>query len=136
MYDETVKRVKDNDIFIMAGAPCDYRPEKFSDNKIKSDELTVKFVKNPDIAAKVGELKGDKFLCVFAAETDNGVANARAKLAKKHADLVVLNNVKANDVFGSDTNVVTLITNDSQTDYPRLNKSEVAQLILDKVCSK
>lgn len=136
MYDETVKRVKDNDIFIMAGAPCDYRPEKFSDSKIKSDELTVKFVKNPDIAAKVGELKGDKFLCVFAAETDNGVANAREKLAKKHADLIVLNNVKDNDVFGSDTNVVTLITNDSQTDYPKLNKSEVAQLILDKVCSK
>ena len=136
MYDETVKRVVEHDIIIMAGAPCDYRPEKFSDTKIKSKDLTIKFLKNPDIAAAVGEIKDNKFLCVFSAETDNGVENARAKLTKKHADLAVLNDVKHNDVFGSDTNVVTLVTANSAVDYPQMSKLEVANIILDKAVGK
>lgn len=136
MYEETVRRVADSDVIIMAGAPCDYRPESFSESKIKSENLTVKFVKNPDIAAKVGELKGNRFLCVFAAETDNCLANARAKLIKKNADLAVLNDVKQNDVFGSDTNVVMLVTADGETAYPKMSKLDVANLILDRAVSK
>ncbi|MCH5151286.1 MAG: bifunctional phosphopantothenoylcysteine decarboxylase/phosphopantothenate--cysteine ligase CoaBC [Clostridiales bacterium] len=136
MYDETVSRVADHDVIVMAGAPCDYRPESFSESKIKSENLTLKFVKNPDIAAKVGEIKGDRFLCVFSAETDNGVENARKKLTKKHADLAVLNDVKHNDVFGSDTNVVTLVTADNAVDYPEMNKLDVANLILDRAVGK
>ncbi len=94
--------------------------------------MTVKFVKNPDIAQAVGKIKGDKFLCVFAAETDNGVQNAKSKLVKKHADLAVLNDVKHNDVFGSDTNKVTFVTADNVTDYPEMSKADVANLILDR----
>ncbi len=133
MYDEVTSRVSDHDVFIMAGAPCDYRPQTVSCSKIKSDSLSVNFVKNPDIAQAVGKAKKNKFLCVFAAETDNGVQNARDKLIKKHADLAVLNNIKQNDVFGSDTNVVTLVTADGYTDYPKMSKADVANLILDKV---
>ncbi len=133
MYDEVTSRVSDHDVFIMAGAPCDYRPKTISYSKIKSDSLSVDFVKNPDIAQAVGKAKKNKFLCVFAAETDNGVQNARDKLIKKHADLAVLNNIKQNDVFGSDTNVVTLVTADGYTDYPKMSKADVANLILDKV---
>ena len=92
--------------------------------------------KNPDIAQKVGQIKGDKFLCVFSAETDNGLKNATAKLIKKHANLCVLNDVKNNDVFGSDTNVVTLVTPVGHTDYPKLSKTEVANIILDKAIGK
>lgn len=136
MFDETVKRVDTHDIFVMAGAPCDYKPERFSESKIKSEDLTVKFVKNPDIAAEVGKLKGGKFLCVFAAETDNGAENARKKLIKKNADLAVMNDVKHNDVFASDTNAVTLITKDGETAYPVLPKSQVADIILDKALGK
>ena len=136
MYDETVSRVLDHDIIVMAGAPCDYRPERVSDSKIKTDNLTVNFIKNPDIAAKVGEIKGDRFLCVFSAETDNGVENARIKLTKKHADLAVMNDVKHNDVFGSDTNVVTLVTSDAAVDYPEMSKLEVANIILDRALGK
>ncbi len=132
MYDEVLSRVKSFDIFVMSGAPCDYRPEQVSDSKIKTDDLTVKFVKNPDIAQAVGKIKGDKFLCVFAAETDNGVQNAKSKLVKKHADLAVLNDVKHNDVFGSDTNKVTFVTADNVTDYPEMSKADVANLILDR----
>lgn len=133
MYDEVTSRINCHDVFIMAGAPCDYRPKTVSDSKIKSDSLSVDFVKNPDIAQAVGKAKKNKFLCVFAAETDNGVQNARDKLIKKHADLAVLNNIKQNDVFGSDTNVVTLVTADGYTDYPKMSKADVANLILDKV---
>lgn len=132
MYDAVLSRVNGHDVFVMAGAPCDYRPETVSDSKIKSDELTVKFVKNPDIAKAVGEVKGDKFLCVFAAETDNGVANAKQKLTAKHADLAVLNDVKHNAVFGSDLNTVTFVTSDGVVDYPEMTKADVANLILDK----
>lgn len=133
MYDAVVSRVGKNDAFVFAGAPCDYRPEKVSDSKIKSDELTIKFVKNFDIAAAVGKVKGDKFLCVFSAETDNCIANARAKMEKKNADLCVLNDVKNNKVFGSDTNVVTLLTPEYEETYPEMGKSDVAKLILDMV---
>lgn len=132
MYEEVTSRVANNDIFVFAGAPCDYRPESVSDSKIKSDELTVRFVKNPDIAQAVGKIKGDKFVCVFSAETDHCLENARAKLLKKNADLCVLNDVKHNDVFGNDTNVVTLITKDSATPYPEMDKFDVANLILDR----
>lgn len=136
MHDVALSLAAEHDVFVLAGAPCDYRPEVFSESKIKSEELTVKFVKNPDVAAALGQIKGDKFLCIFAAETDNGVANAQAKLSKKRADLAVLNDVKHNDVFGSDTNVVSFVTSDSVVDYPKMSKYDVANLILDKAIGK
>ncbi|MCH5159263.1 MAG: bifunctional phosphopantothenoylcysteine decarboxylase/phosphopantothenate--cysteine ligase CoaBC [Clostridiales bacterium] len=136
MYNRAVELASEHDIYVLAGAPCDYRPEKFYESKIKSEELTVRFIKNPDIAEKIGSIKGDKFLCIFSAETDDGVNNARKKLLKKHADLAVLNDVKHNDVFGSDTNVVSLVTADSVADYPEMSKLDVADLILDRAINK
>ena len=136
MHDVCLEQVENHDIFIMAGAPCDYRPQVFSTSKIKSDNLTVNFVKNPDIAQAIGAVKGDKFLCVFSAETDNGEQNARVKLIKKNADLAVLNNIKQNDVFGSDTNVVSLVTREGITDYPQMSKHDVANIILDRILCK
>lgn len=133
MLDEVMSRVAQTDVFVFAGAPCDYRPETVSDSKIKAENLTVKFVKNPDIAAIVGKVKGDKFVCVFSAETDHCLENARKKLVKKNADLCVLNDVKNNNVFGSETNTVTLLTADGETSYPEMSKADVAKLILDRV---
>lgn len=133
MLDEVMSRVAQTDVFVFAGAPCDYRPETVSDSKIKAENLTVKFVKNPDIAATVGKVKGDKFVCVFSAETDHCLENARKKLVKKNADLCVLNDVKNNNVFGSETNTVTLLTADGETSYPEMSKADVAKLILDRV---
>ncbi len=136
MLQEALARVEDHDIFILAGAPCDYRPEHVSESKIKGDTLNLKLVKNPDIAEHIGERKGNKFLCIFAAETDNGISNAKEKLIKKHADIAVLNDVKHNDVFGNDTDVVTFVTADGTTDYPEMSKSDVANLILDRAIGK
>lgn len=133
MLDEVMSRVDQTDVFVFAGAPCDYRPETVSDSKIKAENLTVKFVKNPDIAATVGKVKGDKFVCVFSAETDHCLENARKKLVKKNADLCVLNDVKNNNVFGSETNTVTLLTADGEISYPEMSKADVAKLILDRV---
>lgn len=133
MLDEVMSRVDQTEVFVFAGAPCDYRPETVSDSKIKAENLTVKFVKNPDIAATVGKVKGDKFVCVFSAETDHCLENARKKLVKKNADLCVLNDVKNNNVFGSETNTVTLLTADGETSYPEMSKADVAKLILDRV---
>lgn len=133
MLNEVISRVDQTDVFVFAGAPCDYRPETVSDSKIKAENLTVKFVKNPDIAATVGKVKGDKFVCVFSAETDHCLENARKKLVKKNADLCVLNDVKNNNVFGSETNTVTLLTADGETSYPEMSKADVAKLILDRV---
>lgn len=133
MLNEVISRVDQTDVFVFAGAPCDYRPETVSDSKIKAENLTVKFVKNPDIAATVGKVKGDKFVCVFSAETDHCLENARKKLVKKNADLCVLNDVKNNNVFGSETNTVTLLTADDETSYPEMSKADVAKLILDRV---
>lgn len=133
MLNEVMSRVDQTDVFVFAGAPCDYRPETVSDSKIKAENLTVKFVKNPDIAATVGNVKGDKFVCVFSAETDHCLENARKKLVKKNADLCVLNDVKNNNVFGSETNTVTLLTADGETSYPEMSKADVAKLILDRV---
>lgn len=133
MLNEVMSRVDQTDVFVFAGAPCDYRPETVSDSKIKAENLTVKFVKNPDIAATVGKVKGDKFVCVFSAETDHCLENARKKLVRKNADLCVLNDVKNNNVFGSETNTVTLLTADGETSYPEMSKADVAKLILDRV---
>lgn len=133
MLNEVMSRVDQTDVFVFAGAPCDYRPETVSDSKIKAENLTVNFVKNPDIAATVGKVKGDKFVCVFSAETDHCLENARKKLVKKNADLCVLNDVKNNNVFGSETNTVTLLTADGETSYPEMSKADVAKLILDRV---
>ena len=136
MYDETLRLMPDYDVIVMAAAPCDYKPVVFSEQKIKTDDLTVQFVKNPDIAKAVGERKGDKFLCIFAAETDNNVENARKKLLEKHADLAVLNDVKHNDVFGSDTNTVTMVTADGAQAFPQMEKALVAHKILDRAINK
>ncbi len=134
MYNTVIGCSKDFDAFILAGAPCDYKPEKFSESKIKSEDLTIKFVKNPDIAQKLGTIKENKFLCVFSAETDNGIENATLKMRKKNADLCVLNDIKHNNVFGSDTNVVTFLTKDGTvTEYNEMPKNDVANLILDRV---
>lgn len=127
-------RVEDSDIVIMCAAPSDYRVENYSDEKIKSDSLTLRLVKNPDIAARIGEKKGNKKLVVFAAETSDLERNALKKLSSKHADLVVANDVTMKDAgFGTDTNVAVIMDGDgSRFETGLVTKEKLAHLILDK----
>ena len=123
------------DMAIMAAAPADYRLKKPFENKIKSENLTLEFVKNPDIAMTLGMSKGDKQLVIFSAETENLIQNATAKLKKKNADLVVANDVTVEGAgFNVDTNVATLIDKDgNRFESGKVSKSALADIILDKV---
>lgn len=123
------------DMAIMAAAPADYRLKKPFENKIKSENLTLEFVKNPDIAMTLGMGKGDKKLVIFSAETENLIENATAKLKKKNADLVVANDVTVEGAgFNVDTNVATLIDkNGNRFESGKVSKSALADIILDKV---
>lgn len=123
------------DMAIMAAAPADYRLKKPFENKIKSENLTLEFVKNPDIAMTLGMSKGDKKLVIFSAETENLIENATAKLKKKNADLVIANDVTVEGAgFNVDTNVATLIDKDgNRFESGKVSKSALADIILDKV---
>lgn len=135
MFDAVVELAKANDVVIMAAAPADYRPKQVSSNKIKSDTLTLELVKNPDIAAAVGAAKRDSKLIIFSAETENLLENATNKLKKKNADMVVANDVTLEGAgFNVDTNIATIIdTLGNRTECGLLKKSELANVILDKV---
>ncbi len=133
MYKAVKDNVAKNDVIIKAAAPCDYAPVSVSQQKIKSEELTLTFKKNPDIAKAVGEIKGDRVVVVFAAETDNLKANAAKKLTDKNADFIVANDVTQKGAgFNSDTNIVSIIDKLGVTDYPKMTKKELSAIILDK----
>ncbi|MDE7192078.1 MAG: bifunctional phosphopantothenoylcysteine decarboxylase/phosphopantothenate--cysteine ligase CoaBC [Clostridia bacterium] len=134
MYDAVMDNYKDCDVIIKAAAPSDYRPVEAVKQKLKGEEITLKLTKNPDIAKAVGEVKGHRKLVVFCAETQDLIASAKGKLESKNADMVVANDVTAEGAgFDVDTNIVTILKRDgSERSYPKMSKSQVADLILDE----
>lgn len=135
---DAVKENMDNDMFIMAAAPADYRVKNKSSQKIKAESTTLELEKNPDIAQYVGENKGNKTLVIFSAETENLVENATKKLAKKHADYVVANDVTMEGAgFYVDTNIATIISNSGYSyESGIVSKDKLAHLILDTVINQ
>lgn len=135
MYREVMARTEETDIFVMSAAPGDYSVENYTPHKIKSDTVELKLRKNPDIAAAVGKVKGDKKLIVFAAETDDLIKNAVKKLESKNADLMVSNDVTMPGAgFETDTNIVTLIERGgAMTALEIMDKRSLADVILDAV---
>lgn len=135
MLDACVKEFDDCDVAIMAAAPADYKVKNVFENKVKSETLTLELVKNPDISKTLGEKKEGRKLVIFSAETENLLENAKGKLVKKHADLVVANDVTVEGAgFDVDTNVATVIDNDGQcVESGKVSKRELADIILDKV---
>lgn len=134
MLNAVMKEAPRCDMFVMAAAPADYRVKEKYGSKIKSDTLTLEFVKNPDIAKAVGEIKGDKKLVIFSAETDNLIENATGKLMKKHADMVVANDVTQEGAgFYVDTNIATLIdVKGGRTECGLMSKRALADVILSR----
>jgi phosphopantothenoylcysteine decarboxylase/phosphopantothenate--cysteine ligase len=124
-------------IAILAAAVADYRPVERHEQKMKrsGEPLILPLEPTPDILADVTRNKGERLVVGFAAETDHVAENARKKLAAKNADLIVANDVTAEGAgFDHDTNVVTLFARDGRDlPLPRMNKTEVAQRILDEV---
>jgi phosphopantothenoylcysteine decarboxylase/phosphopantothenate--cysteine ligase len=124
-------------IAVFAAAVADYRPAEKSSRKIKrgKEAVTLKLEPNPDILASAAREKGDRLVIGFAAETEHVAENARKKLTQKNSDMIVANDVTAEDAgFDVDTNIVTLFSRDGRDlPLPRLSKAEVAQRILDEV---
>jgi phosphopantothenoylcysteine decarboxylase/phosphopantothenate--cysteine ligase len=127
------------DVVVMAAAPADFRPATVARQKIKKTDSgtppTIELVTNPDIAAELGTAKRPgQVLVAFAAETHDALANARAKLTRKRADLIVVNEVGVDRVFGADSNTVTLIGADGSTVVlEELSKDDVADAIWDAI---
>lgn len=128
----------DADCLIKSAAPSDYRPIKRSNNKIKkqdNDNLNIELTRNMDIAYHYGNRKDKQVVVGFAAETENLLAYAKSKLQKKKFDFIVANDVSQEGAgFKHDTNVVTIIDkNLKDKSYPKMKKSEIAKIIIDKV---
>ncbi|HBP24460.1 MAG TPA: bifunctional phosphopantothenoylcysteine decarboxylase/phosphopantothenate--cysteine ligase CoaBC [Oribacterium sp.] len=137
MY-EAVTAVSDaQDIIIKAAAVADYRPASISDQKIKKSDqdLSIALERTDDILKYLGAHKHPgQFLCGFSMETENMLANSRAKLEKKNLDMVAANNVKVPGAgFQGDTNVLTLITKDNDVSLPLMSKEDAAMKLLDQI---
>ncbi len=139
MFEEVGKYFDTCDVLVKSAAPADYRPETVSNTKIKknkdTDELNIKYVKNPDIAAHYGKMKNNQIMVGFAAETENLLQYASKKLKEKNFDFIVANDVsKEGAGFNVDTNIISIIDNKGETtNYPIMDKAQVARIILDKV---
>ena len=137
MFDAVTSRANEQDIIIKAAAVADYRPANVSSEKVKKsdDELTIELERTQDILKHLGEnKKKHQFLCGFSMETQNMLENSRAKLTKKNLDMIVANNLKVSGAgFGTDTNIVTLITKEKETELTIMSKDDVAKCILDEI---
>lgn len=137
MFEAVASRAAKQDMIIKAAAVADYRPASVSDQKVKKKDGDMSLVleRTQDILAWLGEHRTkNQVLCGFAMETQDLVAQARAKLVRKHVDLIAANNVKvAGAGFGTDTNVVTLITEDGIRELELMSKEEVAVRLTDEL---
>lgn len=139
MYDAATKHFPQCDAAILCAAVADFRPEHTADQKIKrkDDDLVIRLKPNPDIAARLGEMKRNgQVLVGFALETNDEQANAQHKLEKKNLDFIVLNSLRNEGTcFRSDENQVSIISRNGQHDYDRKPKQDVARDIIDELAS-
>ena len=136
-----VKEAADEqDVIIMAAAVADYRPAAVADEKMKKKdgELSIALERTEDILAWLGaHRRPGLFLCGFSMETEHLLENSRQKLVKKNIDMIVANNLKQEGAgFGTDTNVVTLLTREETRELPLLSKEEVADRLLDHILAQ
>jgi phosphopantothenoylcysteine decarboxylase/phosphopantothenate--cysteine ligase len=128
-------RLDDRDVVVMAAANADFRPANPAPEKIKRRPgLTLELVPNPDLAAEVSARFPQVLHVGFALETGDLVPAAQAKMRRKGQDLVVANRLsEKTNPFGSDTNLVTLVTEAGVRELPEMSKREVAQVLWDEV---
>ncbi|MBO5104309.1 MAG: bifunctional phosphopantothenoylcysteine decarboxylase/phosphopantothenate--cysteine ligase CoaBC [Ruminococcus sp.] len=137
MFREVTERQADFDIIIKSAAVADYTPVTTADNKIKKSDgdMSIPLKRTKDILKYLGEHKLDgQVICGFSMETENVVENSRKKLTSKNCDMICANSLKTDGAgFGTDTNVVTLITHDNTEQLEIMSKSEVAGIILTRL---
>lgn len=136
LCENVLKRGPEADMVIQAAAPADFTPAQVADRKIKKqpgEGMTLELVPTTDIASELGRRKhAGQVLVAFAAETNDVIENARKKLKKKNADMIVANDVTAPGAgFGTDTNLITIITAESAAELPLMTKRQAADAIID-----
>lgn len=140
MFDAVTAVSEDQDAIIKAAAVADYRPKHVGTEKTKKKDgdMVIELERTDDILKWLGEHRREgQFLCGFSMETQNMLENSRAKLEKKNIDMIVANNLKvAGAGFGTDTNVVTIITREMELPLDKLSKEEVADRLLDEIFSR
>lgn len=137
LFDAVTSRAAEQDIIVKAAAVADYTPVTTADQKMKKKdgELFIELKRTPDTLKYLGEHKREgQFLCGFSMETENVLENSRKKLASKNADMICANSIRTEGAgFGVDTNIITLITPDTDEELPLLSKEAAAHRILDTI---
>jgi phosphopantothenoylcysteine decarboxylase/phosphopantothenate--cysteine ligase len=137
MFEAVTSRQDQQDVMIMCSAVADYTPADYSSQKVKKKEgeLNIALRRTKDILGFLGEHKREGQLLVgFSMETENLLENSRAKLTKKHADLICANSIAEDKTgFAVDTNKVTIISKTDTTELPLCSKEETADRILDHI---
>ncbi|MEU9179428.1 bifunctional phosphopantothenoylcysteine decarboxylase/phosphopantothenate--cysteine ligase CoaBC [Streptomyces sp. NPDC048550] len=143
LREAVLKAAADADAVVMAAAVADFRPAEYADGKIKKkdgqDPAPVALVRNPDVLAEISadRAREGQVVVGFAAETDNVLANGRAKLLRKGCDLLVVNEVGASKAFGSEENeAVILASSGAETPVPYGPKEVLAEVIWDQVAPR
>lgn len=135
MFNAVIENYKEMDYIFKAAAVADYTPLTVADNKIKKKDgdMSIPLARTKDILKYIGEnKKSGQIICGFSMETENMIENSKAKLVKKNIDMIIANNLKvAGAGFGTDTNIVTIITNDKTEELPIMSKENVANRIID-----
>ena len=137
MFEAVTKAAAEQDIIIKAAAVADYRPKSAGTEKTKKTDgdMAIELERTDDILKWLGaHRKEGQFLCGFSMETQNMLENSRVKLDKKNIDMIVANNLKVEGAgFGTDTNVVTIITRERDLEMEKMTKEEVADRLLDEI---
>ena len=139
MYEAVAAEFDNQEILIMSAAVADYRPINPADNKIKKKEgdSSIELERTTDIIGTLAPNKKNQFVCGFSMETENMLENSKVKLEKKNLDMIVANNLKVKGAgFGTDTNIVTIITKDEVKELPIMSKDEVANALLNEIVKK
>ena len=137
MFEAVTEISGQQDIIIKSAAVADYTPVTTAENKVKKSDsdMKIELKRTQDILKYLGEHKPEQqFLCGFSMETEHVLENSRKKLTSKNCDMICANSLKTEGAgFGTDTNILTLITKNSETELPKLSKEEAAHRILDKI---
>ncbi|MDA8755545.1 bifunctional phosphopantothenoylcysteine decarboxylase/phosphopantothenate--cysteine ligase CoaBC [Candidatus Pseudothioglobus singularis] len=136
MYKAVMQRIESQDLFISCAAVADFRPKNISNNKIKknNNSVTIELIKNKDILASVCQLNKKPICIGFAAETENFIDNARAKLESKECEAIILNDVSQSEIgLNSDENEVHFITKEDCEKIEKNSKHIIAEKVIQKI---
>ncbi len=136
MYEAVMKRIESQDLFICCAAVADFRPKNVSHNKIKKNNspVTIELTENKDILASVSQLSKRPICIGFAAESENFISNAKAKLESKACEAIILNDISQSEIgLNSDENEVHFITKEHCEKIEKNSKQIIAEKIIEKI---